>query len=62
MKKTALLSLLLFTFIGCSESFDVDLSFGEKESIRVSGETRELSESLLLFGRRNSSQDKETKI
>jgi len=33
MKKTALLSLLLFTFIGCSESFDVDLSFGEKESI-----------------------------
>jgi imidazolonepropionase-like amidohydrolase len=33
MKKTALLSLLLFTFIGCSESFDVDLPFGEKESI-----------------------------
>ena len=33
MKKFALVPLLLFTFIGCSESFNVDLPFGEKESI-----------------------------
>ena len=33
MKNKVLLSMLLFTFISCSESFDIDVSFGESQSI-----------------------------
>ena len=33
MKNKVLLSILLLTFIGCSENFDIDISFGESESI-----------------------------
>jgi len=33
MKNKVLLPILLFTFMSCSESFDIDVSFGESESI-----------------------------
>lgn len=33
MKKISFLLITLFAFIGCSESFDIDVSFGNKESI-----------------------------
>ncbi len=33
MKNKVLLSILLFTFVGCSENFDIDVSFGESGSI-----------------------------
>ena len=33
MKKILFLLITLFAFIGCSESFDIDVSFGNKESI-----------------------------
>ena len=33
MKNKVLLPILLFTFISCSESFNIDVSFGESQSI-----------------------------
>ncbi|MBD62767.1 MAG: amidohydrolase [Gammaproteobacteria bacterium] len=33
MKKTSFLLITLFVFVGCSESFDINVSFGNKESI-----------------------------
>ena len=33
MKNKALISILLFALVSCSDNFDIDVSFGETESI-----------------------------
>ncbi len=62
-KKAILLKKYILTAVGEKEKKRVRLSwFGEKETIQTSNGSYQPRESLLLFGRRNITQEKETKI
>ena len=62
-KKAILLKENIVAAVGEKEEKRVRLSwFGEKETVRIANGNYQLPESLLLFGRRNFTQDKETKI
>ncbi len=62
-KNARLLKKYIVAAVGEQEEKRIRLSwFGEKETVQTANGNYQLSESLLLFGRRNFIQDKETKI
>ena len=62
-EKALLLKKYIVAAAGEKEKKRVRLSwFGEKETVQKSGRNYQFPESLLLFGRRNFTQDKETSI
>jgi hypothetical protein len=62
-KNAILLKKYMVAAVGENEEKRIKLSwFGEKEIIQTASGNYQPPESLLLFGRRNFTQDKETKI
>ena len=62
-KNAIVLKKNILALVGVEEEKRVRLSwFGEKESVQASSGNYQLPESLLLFGSRNFTQSKDTKI